>query len=251
MAPNLLRRSTLPILIPLVASACGGGANSRYQGMDAEALFRLATTEYEEGDHDNAIDALDRLLITFGDWARVADARLLLADAHFAKEEYHTARSEYQRFLDRHAGHPRSPDAALGICRSLARLSPVPQRDQADTQEGIAVCRNVVIDYSGLPQAAEAAEISNELRRVLAQKEFQNGEFYFKRKLYDSAIIYWEFVANLYPETEWAPRALLGIYQANTEIGYDDLAEEAREQLLERYPDSAAAAEVRGNGSGD
>jgi outer membrane protein assembly factor BamD len=249
MASNLLRRSTL-LLLPLVAWACGGGANSRYQGMDADALFRLATTEYEEGDHDNAIEALDRLLISFGNWARVAEARLMLGDAYFAKEEYLTARSEYQRFLDRHAGHPRSPDAALGMCRSLARLAPVPQRDQSYTQEAIAVCRNVVIDYSGLPQATEAAEISNELRKVLAEKEFNNGEYYFKRKLYDSAIIYWGFAANLYPETEWAPRALLGIYRANSEIGYDDLAEEAREQLLSRYPESEAAAEVRGNGSG-
>lgn len=232
----------------LAVAGCGGGA-SPYQGMQPEELFRLAQLEIEEGDHDNAIQVLDRLLIAHGDWPRIPEARLLLGDVHFAKEEYLTARAEYQRFLDRYAGHPSSPDAALGICRSLAELSPVAERDQSYTQEAITNCRNVVVDYAGLPQATEAAEISNTLRLTLAEKEYKTGEFYAKRNLHDSAIIYYERVADLYPETPWAPRALLGVYQANMEIGYEDLAEEARERLLDRYPDSASAAVIRGAGT--
>ena len=230
----------------LAFAACGGRA-SPYQGMDAETLFRLAQTELEAGDRDDAIEALDRLLLAFGDWPRVPEARLLLANVHFEEEEYLTARAEYQRFLDRHSGHPSTPDAALGICRSLALLAPVPERDQGYTEEAIANCRNVVVDYGGLPEAREAAEISNGLRTTLAEKDYRTGEFYARRRLHDSAIIYYQRVADLYPETEWAPMALLGVYNANVEIGYDDLAEEARELLLSRYPESPAAAEVRGD----
>jgi outer membrane protein assembly factor BamD len=217
--------------------------------MSPDELFQVATTEFEEGDDDNAIRALDRLLLTYGDWERIPEARLMLGDVYFDREDYLTARSEYTRFLDRYAGHPGSPDAALGVCRSLAELAPTPQRDQGYTQEAITSCRNVVIDFAGTTQSAEAARISNELRHTLAEKEFLNAEFYFRRNLFDAAIKYYEFVANLYPESEFAPRALLGLYHSNQAIGYEDLAEEARDRLLERYPESAAAEEIRPDGS--
>jgi outer membrane protein assembly factor BamD len=232
----------------LTLAACGGGAG-RYQGVPPEQLFQIATAELEEGDYDEAVLALDRLLLAHGDWARIAEARKMLGDTYFAREDFLTARAEYQRFLDRYAGHPASSDAALGICRSLARLAPTPQRDQGYTQDAITSCRNVVIDYAGSEASAEAARISNELRHTLAEKDFLNAEFYSRRELWDAAIKYYEFVANLYPESEFAPQALLGLYTANQAIGYDDLADEARERLLQRYPDSAAAEELRANGS--
>lgn len=246
MLNTRIDRNPLLILLPFALSACGGG--NQYQGMDADALFRLAQIEVEEGDHDNAIEALDRLLISFGDWDRTPDARLMLADEYFARGDFLTSRSEYSRFLDRYPGHASSPDAALGTCRALAALAPKPQRDQTYTQEAIITCSNVVIDYSGLPQAGEAATVATELRLVMAEKEFQIADHYFRRGAYFSAIKYFEFVASLYPETEWAPRALLGIYRSNVELEYDDLAEEARQRLLERYPDSPAAVEIRTDG---
>jgi outer membrane protein assembly factor BamD len=247
MAFHIVRRSRLSLFLPFAFLACGSA--NPYQGMDAGALFQRASSEFEEGDYDNAIEALERLTLSYSDWPRIPEARLMLGDARFEKGEYITARTEYQRFLDRHSGHPSSPDAALGACRSLAELAPAPERDQGYTDEGIAVCRNVVVDYAGLPQAREAAEIANGLRTTLAEKDFATADFYFRRKLFDSAIIYYERVARLWPETEWAPRALLGIYRSNSQIGYEDLAEEARQRLLSLYPDSESAAEVRGNGT--
>ena len=125
----------------------------------------------------------------------------------------------------------------------------MPARDQGYTQEALLSCRNVVTDYAGLAQSNEAVQVSNKLRATLAEKDFETAEFYARRNLRDSAIKYYEFVADLYGETEWAPKALLGLYLVNQDIGYDDLAEEARERLLTRYPDSESAAAIRGDGS--
>ena len=244
--PISARAFPLALLSVLALGACGGGP--RYQGTPPDQLFEIAQTEYREGEHDNAIQALDRILLQHGDWENVPETRLLLGHVYFAKEEYLTARSEYNRFLDRYPGHPDAPDAALGICRSLAQLAPVPQRDQTYTEQAIQACRNVVIDFAGMEQASEAARISNELRQTLAEKEYLNGQFYERRELYDAAIKYYEFVINLYPESELVPAALLGVYRSNTAIGYDDLAQEARERLLEEFPDSQAAQELRTNG---
>jgi len=239
------------MVLALATAALGGcGSANPYQGMSDQQLFALARQKYESHDWDDATRALDRFFVSFGGSELAADARLLQADTYFGKGDYLTARSEYQRFLDRYPGNEKAPVAALGMCKSLAELSPVPERDQQYTNEAITVCRNVVNDYAGAPESREAAVIANDMRVKLAEKEFLNADFYFRRKLYDSAIKYYEFVVQLYPETEYASRALLGIYRSNRAIGYDDLAEDARKQLLDKYPDSPAAAEVRADGNG-
>jgi outer membrane protein assembly factor BamD len=244
--PPSRRRALALTVIPLLA-ACGGG--DPYQGLDAETLYQMAEVELSEGDAENAVEVLERLHLVYGDWPRIPDAGLLLALAHYEDGDYLTARSEYRRFLDRFAVHPRAPEAAVGECRALAQLTPHPQRDQGYTEEAIGVCGNVVVDYAGTPQADEAQQLRADLRYTMAEKEYLNGNHYFRRRQYDSAIIYYQFVADLYPETEFAPQALLGLYRANEAIGYSDLAVEARDRLLDEYPDSAEAAELRTDGS--
>ena len=233
----------LAVSATLAVVACGG--SDRYQGIDADTLFTIAETEFEAGEYGNAIEALERFIVNFQSSPRLPTARFMLAEAYFAREEYITARAEYQRFLDRYVGHELSAAAALGMCRSLAELAPHPQRDQGYTREAITICGNVIVDYAGSPESLQAAEIRESLRGTMAEKEFLNAAHYFRRKQFDPAIKYYEFVVQLYPESEFAPRALLGLYRSNQEIGYDDLAEEARARLLREYPDSEAAEELR------
>jgi outer membrane protein assembly factor BamD len=242
-----VRRGGVVVALAAAASvACGGG--DPYQGLDADALFRIAENEYADEDWDNAIEVLERLTINFPDWSRVAEARMMLADAHFEDGEYLTARSEYLRFRDRFVGHPLSAVAALGECRSLAALSPHPQRDQTHTRDAVTACGNVTVDFAGTPQAAEAGQLRDSLRAKLAEKDYLTASHYFRRRQYDPAIVYYQFVVDQYPETEFAPQALAGLYRANLAIGYDDLAEQARDRLLRSYPASEAAQELQANG---
>jgi len=236
--------------LALLALTLVGCAGNRYQGMDATTLYSTAQTEYEHGDYGNAIEALERLMVAYQSFDRLPEARFLLAEAYFHDGQYVTARSEYQRFLDRYVGHELSAAAALGMCKSLDELSPRPQRDQTFTREAVTTCGNVIIDYAGTPEATEAAQVRQELREKLAEKDYLNARHYFRRKQYDPAIKYFQFVLDLYPETSFAPQALMGLYRANEAIGYDDLAEEARSRLLREYPDSDSAHELQSEDSG-
>jgi outer membrane protein assembly factor BamD len=234
--------------LTLTLIGCGGGG--RYQGLDAETLFQRAQTEFAAEEYGNAIAALERLTGDFQSYEGLAEGRFLLAEAYFQQEDYLTATTEYERFLDRYVGHPSSSAASLGMCKSLAALVPHPQRDQGFTRDAITTCGNVIIDYAGSAESTEAAQIRQSLRETMAEKEFLTANHYFRRKQYDPAIKYFEFVVDFYPETGFASQALLGIYRANDAIGYDDLAEEARTRLLTEYPDSDSAAQLLENVSG-
>jgi outer membrane protein assembly factor BamD len=165
-----------------------------YQGMEAADLHALAELEFRQGDHEEAQRALNRLFVAFPSYARTPEARLLLADSYFADEQYITASSEYRRFIDRYPGDPRAPIAGLGLCKSSAATSPDIPRDQSPTEDAQVVCRNVSADYPGTPQATEAAQIAADMRVKLAEKQYEIGEYYFRRKFWDSSIMYWDWV---------------------------------------------------------
>jgi outer membrane protein assembly factor BamD len=214
--------------------------------MEAPDMHALAEIEFRDGDHEEVQRVLNRLFVAFPSYQRTPEARLLLADSYFADEQYITAASEYRRFIDRYPGDTRAPVAAIGLCKSSAALSPEIQRDQSLTEDAELVCRNVATDYGGTPQGEEAARIAGDMRLKLAQKQYMIGAYYFRRKYWDSSIMYWDWVERDYPETVWAPRALLGIMRAYEKIGYQDLVEETRKKILDSYPNSPEALEATG-----
>lgn len=246
MSRNSLLTGLLALITATTLAACASG--SRYQGLDADGVYEMARASFEEGDYGDAAEALERLLLAFPTFQDAPEATLLLARARFLDEQYITAASDFARFLDRYPAHTRAPEAALGVCRSYAELSPIPQRDQTYTEQALAVCSNVLTDYRGTDVVDEAALIAADMQTKLARKVYENGSYYMRRQFHDSAIIYFEELLENYPNTEWAPKALAGIIEAYGEIGYDDEVEEARNQLLTRYPDSPEARALEAGG---
>ncbi len=240
-----MRNPPLSILLIAVAfGLVGCGSPAPYLGLDEDELYQYAVERFEREKWDDAIEALERLLLAFPTSQRVIEARMYLARAFFEKEEYISAASEFTRFLERYPGHDLAPDAALGRCRAYADLSPRPERDQTYTQQALASCEDVATAYPFTEAAEQARIVQQEMRDKLARKLWLNGDFYFRRKLYDSAIIYFEDVIEEYPDTPSAPEALLKLYEAYTRIGWEREASEARQRLLDRYPESPAAFSV-------
>jgi outer membrane protein assembly factor BamD len=230
----------LPVL---GAAACASA--SPYEGLTAEDLYEQGRSAFEAENWSDAADALDFLLlrVSSASFEHAADARFMLAQAHFNDESYLTAESEFIRFLERFPGDERRGEAALGVCRCYAALSPIPERDQTYTKRAESTCRNVVQDYAGIDDeiASEAQEIVNEMRGKLGEKEYKNGMFYFRNEYWLSAIDYFEMVHEDFGDTEWAPRAIARMIEAYDEVGYDTEVELWRETLLNSYPNSPEA----------
>jgi outer membrane protein assembly factor BamD len=238
-------------LLPAFLPGCA--SEPAFQGLGVDELFELGTREFQEEDWDEAVRVFEHLVFADPTYERMVEVRMYLARSYFNKQEYLTAISEFTRIMDRHPGHSLAPEAALGVCRSYAELSPHVQRDQTYTRQAYSACSNVVADFTGYEPAVEAARVRDRMEEKLARKVFIGGKFYFDRDMYDSAIIYFNDVVGQYARTETAARALLHLYRSYTEIGWEREAEEARTRLLEEYPDSAEAQEVRAedNGGGD
>lgn len=234
----------------LLAFLGGCASTSPYQGLQPDELFELGSQEFEDEDWDKAVEVFERLIFADPQFERMVEARLYLARAYYNKGEYITSVSEFTRLLDRHPGHPLAPQASLGICQSFVAQSPHVQRDQNFTTQAWNACQNTVTDFRDAEVAAAAEALRDQMEDKLAEKIFIAGDFYYRRKLYHSGIIYFNDLLEEFPRNQWAAQGLLRLFQSYTSLEWETEAEDARSRLLRDFPDSEAARVIRANGDG-
>ena len=232
------------LAIGVLLTGCGA-RQVPLTNLTADQLFGRAQNELNEGDWDDAIAAFDQFIIQYPTHPRAQEARFRLSEAYFGKKEFITASNEFNRLANDYPAGPYADDARFKVCESYYRLSPKPPLDQQYTRSAYDHCQSLIAYFPSSEFTPRAQEIMAEMRNKLAQKEFDNGEFYFKRNAYDSAIIYYDLTVRDFADTPHAPKALgrlVEIYQA---LGYDEEKEATRQRLIKDYPDSPEARAIQ------
>lgn len=238
-------------IAPLLAAtltACASGGPA-LQTLDQEALFQVGMERLRDEDWSGAISAFERFTLTFPNHPRVAEARFRMGEAYAGRDEHVTAAMEFNRLATDFPAGPWADDARFEVCRNYYELSPAPPRDQEYTYTAIDHCRSLLVYYPESEYAPRAEEMLQRLVGKLAEKDYDTAEYYFRRRAYHSANIYYETVADEYPETSWAPRALLRLHESYTRLGYEQEAQAAKERLLREFPDSPQARQIDGTGA--
>ncbi|MEX0935390.1 MAG: outer membrane protein assembly factor BamD [Gemmatimonadota bacterium] len=237
-------------LSALVLSLAWGCASTpEYLSMEGDQLWETGVQAFDEGDWEEAIRRLERLVNQFAGHPQSPEARIYIARAYEERGEYISAAAEYERFLQYYFNHGLAPDASLGICESYAELSPHPQRDQSYTERARDACGVTAREFQGLSVAQTADSIRTAMVDRLAESVFVEAEFYQRAGLHNSAILVFEDLVARFPETPWAPRAIQGMYQSYTELGWEEEAVEAAERLEREYPGSEPAQALREEGT--
>jgi outer membrane protein assembly factor BamD len=240
-----LRRWILLVPLALMTAACGSRGPA-LDGMDADGLFAHGMAELERRNWEGAASAFERLIFNYPTHPRVQEARFRVGETYQGRREWLTAAMEFNRLaLDYPAG-AWADDARFQVCRSYYQLSPRAQLDQEYTRLAAEHCQSLLAYYPDSEFVPRAREIIEEMVNRLAEKEYLIGEDYFRRRAFDSAIIYYDGLVREFPATVWAPRALLRLVQIYERLGYDPEARSARERLLQQYPNSPEAQQVGG-----
>jgi outer membrane protein assembly factor BamD len=235
------------ILASALLSACGGREVPLTQ-LAPEDLWSQGIEEYNRARWSEAIRYFDRFIVVGGADPRVHQARYYAAEAHFNRREYLTAASRFSALAADLGRADLAAQARFMACRSYHELSPDPQLDQEYTRAAIDHCQALVDYFPDHDRAARAREIVEEMWNRLAAKAYQGGDWYFRRRAYDSALIYFEDVVRLYPRTTYAPRALRRMIDIYEILDYDEELEETRARLLRAYPDSPEARALAARG---
>jgi outer membrane protein assembly factor BamD len=240
-----LPRTILLAFLVLAVGACASRGDA-FERLDEEGLFRYGMERLEARKWSDAIATFERFTLAYPNHPRASEARFRLAEAYMGRREYVTAAMEFNRLASEYPAGPWADDARFGVCRAYYELSPPPPRDQEYTATAVDHCRSLVSYYPDSEYVPRANEMMQVLIDRLAEKEYDNAEYYFRRRAYHSANIYYEWVVDNYAMTDWAPRALLRLHESYTRLGYDQEARAARERLLREFPTSPQARQVNG-----
>lgn len=224
------------------AAAC---AKELPKDVPPEELYRIGVDDFERERYDRAIEALRRFLLQDPGHPNADSAQYLIGESYFQKEMYLTAASEFLRLAQNRPAGALADDARYRACQAYVGLSPRPELDQEYTQEALDQCRSVALLYPSSPYTSEAQERVEELNDKLARKYYLNAEYYFKRKAYDSAIVYLEHLLDSFEGAAVEPEALLTLYRSYRKVGYAQEAEQIRDRLVREYPDSPQAREIQ------
>lgn len=228
MSLHFLKVRLVPLmLLVLVAFAAGCSSSGRLRYDSPQEAYEQGLSYYERGRYDRAIEYF-QAVFDFGrtsEWAD--DAQLYLARAYRMSKQYLLAANEYTRFTDVYRADPRVPEAEYERALSYYALSPSYQLDQTETERALNDFLLFINRHPNHERVPEAEEHVRELRTKLARKQYEIGDLYARRDLYEAAAISYEETFDQYPETPWADDALVESMRAY--IAFADQSVRARQ----------------------
>lgn len=227
-------------LMTATAACASPGTGSKIKKIDPATLYQQATDKLAAHKWAESVRLFERFTLEYPTDPRYQEARFHIGQAHFGAKEYITAATEFGRLATDYPAGPYADDAQYNVCDSYSRLSPAVELDQQYTQSAIDQCNILVSYFPSSPFLAQAANTIAQLTDKLAQKMYNTGDYYFRRKVYDSAILYYDLSAKTYPGSSFAPKSLQRMIDAYKVLGYATEESATRARLLKDYPQAAA-----------
>jgi outer membrane protein assembly factor BamD len=193
--------------------------------------------EYKAGRYDNAEKAFEKLTLDLS----ARDPRLPLAYYYLAqsqtkKAEYLLAAGTYNRLIDAFPQDTLVDDAFYLSGRAYQHEWRRPQLDPTYGKSAQTAYESLISTYPDSPYAARAKSELDKLDEWFAEKDYDTGYLYLKRKAYDSGIIYFKDVIRLHPNARTTRDAYLRLLEAYRAIKYTEDARELCDAMRKAYP---------------
>lgn len=221
------------VALGLLTLLFGCGPGPPKAKLDAEDQFLLAKQKFDDRKYLDAQTEFQKLIWNFPGSDYVDEAQYYLAECFFGQEDYQSAIHEYTRLLRNYSQSPFVDDAQYKVGVSYYKqILPAPL-DQDNTHKAIRELQTFLEDYPNSEYVPEAEKYLLSARTRLAQKEYLNGQLYYKMGAYDSAIIYFEELLKSYSDTKWADDVQFAIGECQRRQKKWEQAIESYQKVLE------------------
>ena len=238
---NAGRRISIALVLLSAGFATACGVALPPQNATPTERFEWSRDRFERKKYNDAIRGFRDLLFREPLHPTADSARYLLAESYLQTHQNLLAANEFRMLAQSRPNSPVADDAQLGMCRSYWELSPSIPRDQEYTEQTIEACNRLLEYFPRSDLDDEARDLIEKARVKLADKRARVGTWYYERKFYESAIIYFESTVQDYPDAPVIPEVLAKLYDSYSQVGFLTEARGVRKTLLERFPDSPEA----------
>lgn len=203
---NTLRVITIVSALAITLSGC---TTIEKNSNEPEGAFAIAE-EYDKGErYEEAIRRYTEVKNKFPYSNYATKAELAIADVYYKQESYAEAQVAYQLFKELHPTAPQSDYVQFRIGMSyFYQLPSTIDRDLSVADETILNLSDFIKKYPNSSYVEEAKEKRTATIKMLAQKEEYIADFYFKRKIFDSALTRYEGLYNNYQGMGFDAKAL-------------------------------------------
>ncbi len=213
----------------------------------ADKLHEVAMAEFNARRYSNAAKAFEKLTLDLA----ARDPRLPLAFFYLAKShnelgEHLLAAATYNRLVDAFPQDTLVDDALFHSGKAYQKEWRRPQLDATYGSHAISAYQSLLASYPASPYAPRAQQELKELDEWLAEKDYDTGYLYLKRKAYDSAIIYFKDVIRMHPNAPKTRDAYLRLLEAYREIRYTEDARDLCVEMRKAYPNDREVLEECG-----
>jgi outer membrane protein assembly factor BamD len=203
----------------------------------ADKLYEVAMAEYKAGRYDNAAKAFEKLTLDLpARDPRLPVAFYYLAQSHEKNGENLLAAATYNRLIDAFPQDTLVDDALYLSGRSFEREWRHPELDATYGRSAITAYESLLASYPNSPYAKRAQDELSKLDEWLAEKDYNTGYLYLKRKAYDSAILYFKDVIRQHPNAKKTRDANLRLLEAYRAINYTEDARDLCDAMRKTYP---------------
>jgi outer membrane protein assembly factor BamD len=173
--------------------------------------LQVAVKRMEKKNYTDAVRVLEDIKFQCGGSPLMDSVYYYAALSQFRQKQYDEARAEFEAL---YAEFPRSPfveEAHFRVAHIRYMRSLPYFRDQTETKEAMRLFNDYTDLYPGGAYADSARALYALSLNRLAEKEFNNALFYRKQNEYNAALIYYRAVLSEYPESKFAPEAVVGM----------------------------------------
>ena len=188
--------------LALLVSACGAAA------IRPEAdLFREGSLAFEEESYNSAIEDYKVLLEQYPFSEKAEIASLNIAHAYFLTGEFSTAVDAFNDFERLYPVSPLLPFVGYTIGMCYLEQSRPQDRDASPSESALRQFEKLRHQFPASLWADLAKYRAGQARESLGEHELFVGDYYRKRKRFDSAVARYQFRIAQYPDTQAAARA--------------------------------------------
>jgi len=230
------KRLWLALLLFAAPLACRPAFNVKSYP-DPDKLWNVAMAEYKAGRWDNASKAFEQLTLQLpARDPRLPRSYYYLAQSQTKNHEYLLAAGTYNRLIDAFPQDTLVDDAFFLSGKAYQHEWRLPQLDATYGKSAVTAYESLLASYPDSPYSQRAKNELAKLDEWFAEKDYDTGYLYLKRKAFDSAIIYFKDVIRLHPNAPKTRDAYLRLLEAYRAIKYTEDARDLCEAMRKAYP---------------
>jgi outer membrane protein assembly factor BamD len=232
------------VVLLVALAACAPSFNPT-KFTSTERLFVASLQKLQKHKYEDAKLGFDKLTLDLSSRDSLLPlAHWYLAQAHTGALEHLLAAQEYSKLAETFAEDSLAPAALFESGRSYSRMWRRPALDPQYGQLAQVQYRLLLALYPDSKWRKDAEAELKRLEEWFAAKDYDTGYAYFRRKAFDSAIIYFRDVVKNWPNTDKARQAMIRMVQAYRSplMNYREDARETCGSLHALYPGDAEVA---------